>query len=259
LRVSDSESVIEVLTLLPLAGGQGVDWAYENAAILFGGLAGHILYGLIVGLVYAFIDRLWVRFFKDSDPINREPEGPGLHAWNSLKWGAIASLAGGLLFSTVLLSAGYLPKLATLAGGSSAAVGFVVNMVGSAAIGISYGLLFHREAPNAASGLCWGLLYGLIWWFAGPLTLLPILLTGACDWRVEAASALLPSLIGHLLYGAVTAIVFLMLERRHANWLLLDPRWAAREARLSRPIGTPAPALCIFVLGLGVLLPIVLG
>lgn len=246
------------LTLLPLLLGAPLDWSAARGSALFGSLIGHAIYGLLAGLIYALLDRLWVGFFVDSDPINRAVEGPGVRTLHSLGWGAAASLAGGLLFSLVMLATGALPRVAGIVGGSAPLLGFLVHLVISALIGMSYGVLFQHEAPDPGSGVAWGLVYGLAWWFVGNLTLFPILLGKPFSWSLEAAADGFPSLIGHLIYGAAVAWIVLLLERRHAGWLLLDPRIAAREARLRRPVGTPAPALWLFVLGVGTLLPVLL-
>jgi hypothetical protein len=247
------------LALLPLAGHKPLDWSADQARLVFGSLVGHILYGLILGVAYATLDRFWVRLFIQSDPLNREVGGVGVRVLQSLGWGAAAGLVGGIVAIPVLLATDALPRIVGLDTSLSGFRGLLLHLLVSAAIGMTYGLLFRNEASSFGLGVAWGWLFGLIWWFVGPLTLLPLLLTGVCDWSTDAASALLPALMGHLIYGATTAFVFLILERRYTRWLLLDPRIAAREARRVRPVGTPAPALWLFALSLGVLLPILLG
>jgi hypothetical protein len=247
------------LTLFPLAGRMPLNWSMDAATQLFGALVGYILYGLILGVVYATFDRAWVRLFIESDPINREPDGPGFRLFRSLQWGALAGLAGGLVSSPFMFAAHVLSSVAGVDTHLSTLSGLLVHLLVSTFIGMSYGVLFRDEASNLAMAGAWGWVFGLIWWYVGPLTLLPLILTGEIDWRISAVSALLPSLLGHLIYGACTASLFYIFERAYTNTHMLDPRMRARELRRLRPVGTPAPALWFFAMGMGVVIPLLLA
>jgi len=247
------------LTVFPLSSRMAIDWSADHGTEVFGSLVGHILYGLVLGVAYATIDRVWVKLFIDSDPLNREPDGPGLLVLRSLGWGALAGFQGGLVSSPVMFATGVLPGIAGGDVPPTILHGLMLHLLVSIIIGMTFGLLFRHESTSIGLGVMWGWLFGLIWWYLGPITFLPLLSTGETDWRASAVSALLPSLMGHLIFGATTALVFLFVERRYRRHLLLGPRTAAYEMRRLRPVGTPAPALWIFALGMGVLLPIILG
>ncbi|HEV2688171.1 MAG TPA: hypothetical protein VGV35_06445, partial [Bryobacteraceae bacterium] len=140
------------LTLVPLWQRQPLDWSASHASALFPSLIGFIIYGLITGLLYAVVDRLTVRFLTESDPIRREPEGPGVRFIRLAQWGALAGLLGGLLYTLVLVATNSLSQIASVVGGSSSALGLAVHLGVSIMLGVTYGLLFQREAPNLASG-----------------------------------------------------------------------------------------------------------
>ena len=247
------------LTLLVVAQKHLPDWSVTRAREMFDLLPAHIAYGLLLGLIYATLDRVWVTLFIESDPIRRHPEGPGPRTVRSLGRGAVAGLVGGVVFIPMIAGIDGFQRIATLAGGSSFALGMVLHLIVAVFVGMSYGWLFERESPDFLSGVAWGLLYGLIWWFLGPFTLFQTILGRPFTWSPEAVANSLPSLLGHLLYGISTATVFLLLERRRERWERLDPRFAARERIQRRLVGTPAPALWFFAVGLGVVLPILLG
>lgn len=247
------------LTLQPLFEGRALDWSLDGARALYGSFVGHALFGLATGLVFSVIDRLWVGFFYDSDPILREREGAGTRTALALGWGVVAGLAGAVPFAAIMKATGILPYVAQLAGSESELAGLALHLLVAAAFGMLFGLVYGREAPHAGAAVAWGLQYGLVLWFVGPLTLFPWLLDGTFEWSIENAAAAMPALIGHLVYGSVAAFVYHILERRHLDWLAQDPRVAAREARARRPVGTPAPAVWVFVLTMGISLPILLG
>ncbi|MEO8391367.1 MAG: hypothetical protein ABI700_00105 [Chloroflexota bacterium] len=246
--------VLGPLTLMPWLLGQGVQWNIPAAQNAFASLIGHVIYGIVLGMAYAFLSQVWQTLFVDSDPLSREPEGPGTRNLRAIGVGAAASIVGGLVFTVVMVETNTLPKVANIVGMTTPLEGFVVHMVISILIGASYGLLFRREAVSPMSALFWGITYGLVWWFLGPLTLFPLLLGQPLQWSLDAALQVYPSLVGHLAYGAGLALVYPFLLRRFAAHT--STRHSSDGATEDNQAS--APALWMLMLVLGLLLPLIL-
>ncbi|GLW11633.1 hypothetical protein Misp01_67610 [Microtetraspora sp. NBRC 13810] len=161
--------------------------------------------------------------------------------------GAVAGLAGGVVFGGVMAEIGFLPTVAAIVRTDVIPLAFAVHMLFAAIIGAGFGLLVVHQRARVEELLFWGLVYGMLWWFLGPLTLLPILLGRPVAWDLAGGRELLPSLIGHLVYGAVTAAAFAWLRRPAGS----RPR--IRPAAPVRGLAAGALTAAVLVFGLGVM------
>jgi uncharacterized membrane protein YagU involved in acid resistance len=138
--------------------------------------------------------------------------------------GALAGLIGGLAFGAAMSQLSMLPTVASLVRTSSDTVGFAVHLFISGLLGAGFGLLVWYQDRSTGETLFWGLTYGILWWFLGPLTLLPLVQGAGLMWDIYSVQELFPSLLGHLWYGAITALVFSALTFSFAIGTRVNPR-----------------------------------
>jgi hypothetical protein len=153
--------------------------------------------------------------------------------------GALAGLVGGLVFGAAMTQLSLLPTIASLVGAESDAIGLIVHLIVAALIGTGFGLLVWHQRPGVGETLFWGLAYGTLWWFLGPLTLLPLLLGDGLTWDVHAAQDAFPALLGHMLYGASTGLAYVLFEpkRRTETRRLRTARGALMRGALAGLFG----------------------
>ncbi len=127
-----------------------------------------------------------------------------------VKHGIIGGLVGGAVFGGMMAMMGMLPMIGKMVGVPNAVVGFLVHMGISAGIGASFGLLIGPAVKGRTSGVVAGGAYGMIWWVLGPLTLMPLFMGMGLgvNWNLGAAQAMLPSLMGHVVFGLVLGLAY---------------------------------------------------
>lgn len=133
--------------------------------------------------------------------------------------GAFAGVVGGIVFGMLMAMMGMLPMVGMLIGVDNAVVGFLVHLVNSALIGALFGVLAYAIAGKLGPVLGAGVVYGVSWWVLGALLIMPLWLGVTADPMMKDMVFVIGrdqwlSLLGHVLFGLVTAAVLYGLRRR---------------------------------------------
>jgi hypothetical protein len=129
--------------------------------------------------------------------------------------GVVGGIVGGILFGVMMAAQGMLPMVAALIGSDAAAVGFVVHLAISAGAGLVFGAAVAAMPAIVSSPVIAGVVggvYGVVWWVAGALIAMPLLL-GMSEMVLVIGDMQIDSLIGHLVFGVATGLVVHALMR----------------------------------------------
>ncbi|MGW2563208.1 hypothetical protein ACWCXB_29070 [Streptomyces sp. NPDC001514] len=251
--------VLASVTVAPLLAGRGLEWTPDAVRTAVVSLPGFLLLGAGTALLTGWLGGLSRAVF--SDDVRHALEGRLAGGRVISVWhGVVAGLAGGAIFTGVMVAVGFLPTVATLVGSESEAVGLVIHLLISQVVGVTYAVFFRRRSFDPASGIGWGVSYGFLWWILGNLTLLPVLLGEAPRWGAAALAESFPSLVGHLAYGAVLGLVYQRLEERVGPWhQSRSEAAAARAAARHEQTLSAAPALWSLTACVALLIPILVS
>jgi uncharacterized membrane protein YagU involved in acid resistance len=129
-------------------------------------------------------------------------------------YGIVGGLAGGVVFGLLMAIMDMIGMVAQLVGSSSAAVGWIVHLAISSFIGASFAVLLGSRAKTLVPAALVGMGYGVVWWVLGALLIMPAQLGMPV---FELNTTAWQSLMGHLLFGLVLGIVYVVLARRERD------------------------------------------
>lgn len=127
--------------------------------------------------------------------------------------GVVGGLVGGVAFGVLMTMMDMMPMVAQLIGSEAVGVGWLVHLFNSALFGAIFAVLFGRWAQSFGPAIGIGLGYGILWWVLGALVIMPVWL-GMSEMIFQVGQDQWLSLMGHLVYGLLLGVVYVLLVRR---------------------------------------------
>jgi len=117
--------------------------------------------------------------------------------------GIVGGLVGGIVFGIMMTMMGMMPMIASMVGSQSPLVGWLIHLIISLFIGVTFAWLFGDRSTTYGAGLLWGIVYGFVWWVLGALVIMPAML-GMPLFMFDSTTIM--SLVGHIIYGALLGL-----------------------------------------------------
>ena len=127
--------------------------------------------------------------------------------------GINGGIVGGIVFGIMMQLQGMIPMVASLVGSQEVVIGWVVHLLISTFIGAVFGVIASRLASGWGLTLGAGIINGVVWWVLGALVLMPLML-GMNEMILQVGEMQVNSLIGHVIFGLIAAVVYRLLAQR---------------------------------------------
>lgn len=130
--------------------------------------------------------------------------------------GIVAGVIAGIVFAFILLLGGMTEAIGSIIGMPSKITGMFIHFIASIVAGVVFAAALGWLVRSWGSAIVIGLLFGIVIWILGPMTLLPTLSGGEplfAKWSSAGFHANIHPLIGHLAYGLILGLAYCFLKK----------------------------------------------
>jgi len=128
--------------------------------------------------------------------------------------GIVSGVIAGFVTGLMTQKMGIFSNLGMMMGAPGPVSGFFLQLILCGVIGLIFALVFYKWTKRFFPSVIWGIVYGIIGWFLGTLTLCRMLIGVPVSWSSSTMMEHTPLLMSQLVFGLVLGVSYFWLRHR---------------------------------------------